>query len=40
MTTLRMSEKAARDLLLVRAIESEDHDALLLTRELGLTVHR
>ena len=28
-----MSEKAARDLLLVRAIESEDHDALLLTRE-------
>jgi hypothetical protein len=28
-----MSESAARALLLVRAVESEDHDALLLTRE-------
>ena len=28
-----MNEAQARDLLLVRAIESEDHDALLLTRE-------
>jgi hypothetical protein len=28
-----MSESAARSVLLVRAIESEDHDALLLTRE-------